>query len=136
MEQPDNEAVGGALELALGGLPPGVSAEIGPLFPWPDDAGAWLRARLLADAATQAEVKVRSAANVETDLGWPFSVFEVTVNGEARLLALYHFLEWAGAAVVRGALDDAARARILAALAAARPAWRRDRAVCLAELLS
>ena len=136
MAQTDNDTVGGALALDLGALPLGVTAEVTPLFAWPDDASAWLRARLLAGAATQAEALVRAAANLETDLGWPFSVFEVTVHGEPRLLALYHFLEWAGAALVRGALDDAARARILAALTAARPAWRRDRAVCLAELLS
>lgn len=118
------------LDVAL--FPAGVTVAVSPLFPWPEDPSAWLRRTLLSDVDDT--TTILAASDLETDTGWPLSLFAVEVNGETRVLALYRFLEWAGAALVRGAADAATRSRVAGALRSARPDFGSDEAICLADL--
>jgi hypothetical protein len=116
-------------------LPRDVATEITPLFPWPADPPSWLRGALLGPGEDVADARIIGADDLETELGWPVSLFLVEVKGERRMVALYQFLEWGGAVLVRGSLDTPARARLLDALRRARPDFQRDEAICLADLL-
>jgi hypothetical protein len=109
-------------------LPDGLDVRSAFLFPWPEDPASWLRAQL-GDG-----VEIVASEDATTDLGWPLTLFHLEIDGEAHVLALYKFLELAGAVQVRGVRGEAAITAVLAALRAARPDFSTDEAICLADL--
>lgn len=121
--------------MPLFALPPGVTIESAPLFPWPPDPVSWLRGALLRDGETPGDARTVGAADLETALGWPLRIFEVDVGGARRLVALYQFLEWGGAVLVLGALDDETRPAVVAGLRRAHPDFASDEAICVADVL-
>ena len=127
----------------LAGAPDGPPAAIvtyGPIIVRPDESKRWLEQVVRFDLPPGMKVELGSVVDHKTADGWPMRLVETLVStpkgdvAEARLAAIYTFMEHGAVAIARtadrGSMESHGKA-ILGILERGRPDWRGEPA-CLA----
>jgi len=121
------EELGDARRIRIGG----VSLDISPITPLPDNASSWAQSVLRADLPPSTVLEVVMATDLTTSDGWRITVIESQVHAveskqivESRLHLFYSLLFYGAVAIARSDNADeleAHRSEILDTLGRARP---------------
>ncbi|MGE5181973.1 MAG: tetratricopeptide repeat protein [Acidobacteriota bacterium] len=123
------------------GGPPAAIVTYGPIIVRPDEPRRWVEQVVRFDLPAGMKIEMGRVIEHRTRSEWPFRIVEATVMTpkgevvEARLCALYNFMEHGAVAIARtqdrASMETHGKA-ILAILEGGRPDWR-GQPICLAE---